>query len=125
VADYERGQPWLQSTVKTGLYPLFGILLAAQGAYSAAEGEAGSILAGATAGSLIGAVYLWPVGFAASSRVSGRWLAVAAGAALAVLAITLVALPSLLPLSTAVFVVAAAGASAIGVAKAIRHVIRR
>ncbi len=123
VADYERGQPWLQSTVKVALYPLFGILLTAQESYSAIDGEAGTILAGATAGSLIGAVYLWPAGLVAS-RVSSKWLAIAAGAALAVLAITLVALPALLPLSTSVFVVAVAGASAIAMAKAVRHIIR-
>src|SRR3712207_4079253 len=27
VAEYERGQPWMQSTVKLALYPLFGILI--------------------------------------------------------------------------------------------------
>ncbi len=61
VADYERKQPWLQSAVKTGLYPLFGILLASEKAFSVApEGEAGALLAGATASSLIGAVYVSP-----------------------------------------------------------------
>ena len=125
VADYERGQPWLQSTVKAALYPLFGILLTAQGTYSAVEGEGGSILAGATAGSLIGAVYLWPAGFAASSKVKSKWLAIAAGAALAALAITLAAVPALLTFSTSAFVIVAAGTSAIMVAKAIRHVHRR
>jgi peptide/nickel transport system substrate-binding protein len=125
VADYERGQPWLQSTVKAALYPLFGILLTAQGAYSAVEGEGGSILAGATAGSLIGAVYLWPAGFAASSKVKSKWLAIAAGAALAALAITLAAVQALLPFSTSAFVIVAAGTSAIMVAKAIRYVYRR
>ncbi|HKU50296.1 MAG TPA: CFI-box-CTERM domain-containing protein, partial [Nitrososphaera sp.] len=33
VADYERGQPWLQSMVKAGLYPLFGILMASERAH--------------------------------------------------------------------------------------------
>jgi peptide/nickel transport system substrate-binding protein len=125
VADYERGQPWLQQTVKTALYPLFGILLTAQGAYSAVEGEGGSILAGATAGSLIGAVYLWPAGFAASSKVRSRWLAIVAGAALAALATTLAAAPALLPFSTSAFVIVAAGTSAIMAAKAIRYVHRQ
>jgi hypothetical protein len=125
VADYERGQPWLQSTVKAALYPLFGILLAAQGAYSALEGEGGSILAGATAGSLIGAVYLWPAGFAASNKISNKWLAIVAGAALVALVITLTAMPALLPFSTSAFVIVAAGTSAIMVAKAFRYVHRR
>ncbi|AFU57226.1 hypothetical protein Ngar_c02780 [Candidatus Nitrososphaera gargensis Ga9.2] len=121
VADYEREQPWLQATVKAGLYPLFGILMVSERAYSAVEGEAGAILAGATASSLIGAVYLWPAGMAAK-RVGYKPLAIIIGAATTVLAITLVALPALLPLSTAVFVVAAAGVSAIAVTKAIRYV---
>ncbi|HEX2556760.1 MAG TPA: CFI-box-CTERM domain-containing protein [Nitrososphaera sp.] len=125
VADYERGQPWLQQTVKTALYPLFGILLTAQGAYSAVEGEGGSILAGATAGSLIGAVYLWPAGFAASSKVRSRWLAIVAGAALTALAVTLAAMPALLPFSTSAFVIVAAGTSAIMAAKTIRYVHRQ
>jgi peptide/nickel transport system substrate-binding protein len=125
VADYERGQPWLQSTVKAALYPLFGILIAAQGAYSAVEGEGGSILAGATASSLIGAVYLWPAGFAASSKVQTRWLAILAAAALAGLAISLAAVPALLPFSTSAFVIVAAGASSIMVVKAIRYLHRQ
>jgi len=123
VADYERGQPWLQSTVKAGLYPLFGILLAAQSAYSAVDGEAGSILAGATASSLIGAVYLWPAGLAMNRKIRSKWLAIVAGAALAALAFTLIALPALLPLSTSAFVVAAAGVTAIAVAKVARYVV--
>ena len=57
-----------QTTVKAGLYPLFGILMTAERAYAVKAGDAGSILAGATASSLIGAVYLWPAGFAVSKR---------------------------------------------------------
>src|SRR5215208_830974 len=69
VAEYERGQPWLQGIVKMALYPLFGILMIAERGYAALGGEAGSVLAGVIASSLIGAVYLWPIGFAASRRV--------------------------------------------------------
>src|SRR5215212_7085639 len=121
IADYERGQPWLQAIVKTALYPLFGILMIAERGYAALGGEVGSILAGAIASSLIGAVYLWPAGFAASRRVDSKFLVIITGAATAVLAATLVVLPAMLPLSTAAFVVAVAGASAIAVAKAIRY----
>jgi hypothetical protein len=122
VADYEREQPWLQAAVKAALYPLFGILLTSESAYSAVGGEAGTILAGATASSLIGAVYLWPAGIAAAKRLGYKLLAIVMGAAMAALAITLIALPALLPLSTVAFVVAVAGVSAILVAKAIMHV---
>ena len=127
VADYEREQPWLQATVKAGLYPLFGILMASESAYSAVGGEAGAVLAGAIASSLIGAVYLWPAGFAASRsrRVDSKLLGIIVAAGAAVLAITLIALPALLPFSTATFVVAAAGVSATAVAKAIRHFARQ
>jgi hypothetical protein len=122
VAEYERGQPWLQGAVKMALYPLFGILLTAENGYGALGGEAGSILAGLIASSLIGAVYLWPVGFAASRKVDSRFLVIIVGAAAAILAATLVALPAMLPFSTATFVVAVAGASAIVVAKSTRYI---
>ena len=124
VADYEREQPWVQATVKTALYPLFGILMAAERVYAAVEGEAGSIFAGAIASSLIGAVYLWPAGFVASrSRrgVDSKILLIIVGAAAAILMIALVFMPALLPISTSAFVIAAAGSSAIMVAKAVRH----
>jgi hypothetical protein len=126
VADYEREQPWLQDIVKTTLYPLFGILMIAERGYAALGGEAGSILAGAIASSLIGAIYLWPLGFAASRRVvDSKFLVIIVGTAAAVLAATLVVLPAMLPFSTATFVVAVAGASAIAVAKTIRYFFRR
>jgi hypothetical protein len=125
VADYERDQPWLQSTVKVALYPLFGILTAAERTHAAVGGEAGAIAAGATASALIGAVYLAPAGYVARNRVSSRLLLIVVGAAAGALAITLVALPALLPISTAAFVVAAAGASAIIMAKAVRTALRK
>ncbi len=125
VADYERGQPWLQAMVKAGLYPLFGILMASERAYSAVDGEAGAILAGATASSLIGAVYLWPAGFPAAKRVGYKPLAITMGAAITLLAITLIAVPALLPLSTAAFVVVVAGTAAIIMARAIRRAVVR
>jgi hypothetical protein len=125
VADYERGEPWLQATVKAGLYPLFGILMTAERAYTTIPGDVGSILAGGTASSLIGAVYLWPAGYAVNKKINNMMmmLIVVAGAALAVLVITLIAIPALLPISTSAFVIAAAGTSAIAIAKAIRYVV--
>jgi peptide/nickel transport system substrate-binding protein len=121
VAEYEGGQPWLQGVVKIALYPLFGILATAEKGYAVLGGEAGSILAGTIASSLIGAVYLWPVGLAASRRVRSISLVVIMGVTAGTMAVTLVAFPTMLPFSTAGFVVAVAGASAIAIAKAIRH----
>jgi hypothetical protein len=113
VAEYERGQPWLQGMVKMALNPLFGILVTAEKGYAVLGGEAGSILAGAIASALIGAVYLWPVGFVACRRVRSRLLVIVVGAAAGVMAVTLVALPAILPFTTAMFTLAVAGASAI------------
>jgi hypothetical protein len=126
VAEYEREQPWLQATVKVALYPLFGILMAAERAYTAVGGgEVGAILAGAISSVLIGAVYLGPIGYVASKsrKVDSKLLATIFGAAAAVLAITLVALNVMLPLGTVSFVIAAAGVSSIAVAKAIKYVV--
>jgi peptide/nickel transport system substrate-binding protein len=124
VADYEREQPWLQSTVKIALYPLFGILTAAERAHAAVGGEAGAIVAGATASALIGAVYLAPAGYVASKKVKGKLLVIVVGSWAAALGITLVALPALLPISTSAFVIAAAGAAAIATAKVVRILFR-
>ena len=125
VAEYERGQPWLQGVVKVTLYPLFGMLMTAEKGYAVLGGEAGSILAGTIASSLIGATYLWPVGFAASRRVRSRLLLIIVGAAAGVMAATLVALPAMLPFTTAMFALAVAGASAIASAKTMRYFFSR
>jgi hypothetical protein len=107
------------------LYPLFGILTAAERAHMVIGGEAGAIMAGATASSLIGAVYLVPVGYVASKKVNNKLLAVIVGVAAAFLVITLLALPALLPLSTSAFVIAAAGVSAIAASKAVRKIVAK
>jgi len=125
VAEYERDQPWLQDTVKTALYPLFGILMTAERGYSTVGGDAGSIVAGAIASSLIGAVYLWPVGFAAYKRVRSIFLVFIVGAVTSAMVATLVVLPAMLPFSTAAFVVVVAGASAIAAAKTVRYFFPR
>jgi peptide/nickel transport system substrate-binding protein len=126
VADYERGQPWLQATVKTAIYPLFGILMASEKAYSAAAGgDLGAVAAGTVASALIGAVYLWPA--ALSTRLQSRFrtaakiaLAVvcAAGALIAIGMATNNAL--LLSISTSLFVLSAASVAAIAVGKLAR-----
>jgi hypothetical protein len=125
VAEYEREQPWLQATVKAALYPLFAILTAAERTHAAVGGgEVGAILAGAISSMLIGGVYLVPMGYVASRsrKVDSKLLAIIFGSA-AVLAIILLALDVLLPLSTVAFVIAAAVASAIAVARAIKYVV--
>jgi hypothetical protein len=124
VADYERQQPWLKATVKAALYPLFGILTVAERSHAAVESEAGAILAGATASALIGVVYLVPAGYFVSKRIDSRLLIVIIGVVAAILAITLVALPVFLPISTSAFVIATAGSSAILAAKALRRLFR-
>jgi peptide/nickel transport system substrate-binding protein len=131
VADYERQQPWLQATVKAALYPLFGILMASEKAYSsAAGGDAGAVAAGAVASTLIGAVYLWPATL--SARLQSRF-GTAAKISLAVMcgAVALIAIGMattaggnapllLLSIGTSLFVLSAASASAIAVGKLAR-----
>ncbi|HEY7508194.1 MAG TPA: CFI-box-CTERM domain-containing protein [Nitrososphaera sp.] len=132
VADYERGQPWLQAAVKAAVYPLFGVLVASEGAFSAAGGgEAGTMVAGALASSLIGAVYVSPVAVAAfrKRQVSPRLLVVAAMTVVGTFAATLVALYTgaapVLSIATSAFVVASAAAAALAVAKAARMLAKR
>jgi hypothetical protein len=123
VADYERDQPWLQQTVKTTIYPLFGILGVSEKTYWAANGgELGSIAAGATASMLIGAVYLAPLAVLAKPihrrlRLDAKTLtvmmAVVAAAGMTLAAATYVGISPLLELSTSMFVIILAGMTAI------------
>jgi peptide/nickel transport system substrate-binding protein len=131
VADYEREQPWLQTTVKTAIYPLFGILGAAERAHFAASGgEVGSIAAGAVASALIGAVYLWPAGLAHPVQKRSRLaikiaLAVLAGTAVVIAAgIAAESVPALV-VGTSLFVLAAASASAVAVGRLAGRAIER
>ena len=106
------------------MYPLFGILAAAERAQATVGGEAGTILAGATASILIGVVYLVPASYAASKRVNSKLLIIIVAAAAAVLAITLVGFQLLLPITTSAFVIAVAGASAVVAAKVLRRAFK-
>jgi peptide/nickel transport system substrate-binding protein len=126
VADYERDQPWLQSTVKAAIYPLFGILLAAERAFAVSGGgEVGTVLAGAVTSSLIGAVYVSPAAAAAmiaSKKMMGKrpvylalYITVAALGAIA-LALTYGSAVAL-QLAASAFVVSAAGATTLAVAR--------
>ena len=130
IAEYEREQPWMQSTVKVALYPLFGILMASERVHVAVGGgEVGAIFAGAISSVLIGAVYLAPVGYVASRykrRVVNKLLAIIVGAATAILAVTVVAaVDVLLPLGTVIFVLAVTGASAIAMARVIKYLVHK
>lgn len=125
VADYEREQPWLQNVVKAGLYPLFGMLMTSERAHSVVGGEAGAIVAGTIASSMIGSVYLLPAGIAASRKVRAKILLVAVGAAASFLMVTLAVVPSALPISASAFVLAIAGSSAIVAAKAVLAIKQR
>jgi hypothetical protein len=128
IAEYEREQPWLQTTVKVVLYPLFGTLMAAEHVYTAVGGgEAGAIFAGAISSMLIGAIYLGPIVYIVTRgvKVESKLLAIIFGAATVGLVITLVTLNVLLPLSTVAFVIAVAGVSSLTVAKAIRYVVHK
>lgn len=68
VAEYERGQPWLQQTVRVAITPLLSILQLSENGYSLLDGESGAIAAGIIASSLIGLVYFSPIAFVIFSR---------------------------------------------------------
>ncbi len=126
VADYERDQPWLQSMVKAGLYPLFGILMLSERAhFGAGGGEAGAIASGSVAGMLIGAVYLWPA--AVSTRVQKRFplatkllITVLTASILLTIVGIVAGNPQLLSISTPMFVVSLAATGAVMVGRLVR-----
>jgi len=66
VADAERTHPLLQETVRTGIYPLLGILQMAKFS-TIGNNNLSVILSGIMASSLIGATYLWPAGLVVKS----------------------------------------------------------
>lgn len=131
VADYERGQPWLQATVKAAIYPLFGILGAAEKTHALASGgEAGAVAAGAVASALIGAVYLWPAGLVRSvqkrsSLVIKIALAVLAAAAVTIAVGIVAASGPALVAGTSLFVLSAASASAMAAGRLASRAIER
>ncbi|MGQ0638575.1 MAG: CFI-box-CTERM domain-containing protein [Nitrososphaerota archaeon] len=73
VADIERNNYFLQESVRGGIMPLLGILQIAK-LSSVGDGEISVLISGIIASSLIGAVYLWPVGLTAKSIRSGTKL---------------------------------------------------
>ncbi|MEM2140353.1 MAG: CFI-box-CTERM domain-containing protein [Nitrososphaera sp.] len=127
VADYEREQPWLQAAVKTAIYPLLGILGVAEKGYSLADGEAGTVLAGFAASTLIGAVYLSPAAVAIRKKAPAKKLAMALAVAL-VASLGMIAAgaalenSTLLMASTALFVLSSMGMGIVAVMRLARTV---
>ena len=78
VADYERESPALQSIVRAGVYPLVGILDLSALAYDVValagmNSEAGIVVAGLTASSLIGLVFFAPIPALLAMTKSWKW----------------------------------------------------
>jgi peptide/nickel transport system substrate-binding protein len=129
VADYEREQPWLQASVKTILYPLFGILNLAEWAHNATSGgEMGAIAAGLVASSMMGAIYLWPA--ALSVRLQNKFsfmvkiLLLLLSAAFALTVVGIVAgSAQLLIVSTSILVLSGASTSAMVCGRLARTII--
>ena len=82
-------------------------------------------MAGATASSLIGATYLLPAGIAVTRRIPAKWIAISIAAAGIFLFVTMVWYQVLLPVSTAAFVVALAGAAALFAARLLLQIFRK
>lgn len=73
VADIERNNPFLQESIRAGITPLLGILQIAK-LSSVGDDEISVLTSGIIASSLIGVVYLWPLGLAAKSIRNGTKL---------------------------------------------------
>ena len=124
VADYEREQPWLQQTVRIGIYPLLGILQTAEKAYAILPGEFGSMSAGLVASSLIGAVYFSPVALSIKQVRRNRLdyriaILIIAAVSVSVIVALLAGNSEALMATTALLVVSTVGISAVYASKAI------
>ena len=93
VADIERDNSFLQESVRAVITPLLGILQIAK-LSSVGDGEISVLTSGIIASSLIGAVYLWPLGLAAKSIRNGTKLKIKYVVVIisAVLALTLISI---------------------------------
>lgn len=132
VADYERQAPWLQSTVKTMIYPLLGILSLSTSVYDSLgfNSELGIVAAGTTASSLVGLLYFAPLGAALSiaSRkrqwnMSRAGLVLACSWAASIIAIALAevtAAEAVMMFGTSLLVLSAISTAVIAVARAFR-----
>jgi hypothetical protein len=132
VADYERGQPWLQNVVRASIYPLLGILDVSTSVYGllAFDGELAIMGAGVTASTLIGFVYFAPAAVALGliSRKK-KWsmakakLALTCALSASVIAIIVAefaSMPEAMMFGTALLVLSAISAVILAVARMIR-----
>jgi hypothetical protein len=124
VADYERGQPWMQAGVRTAIHPLLGILQASEKAYSSIPGEFGAMAAGLIASAMIGAVYFSPIALSIKqvrkSKINYRLAAgIVAIPSAALVASIMAGDPTALMISSSAFVLCIIGISAILSSKAI------
>jgi hypothetical protein len=132
VADYERQAPWLQSIVKTMIYPLLGILSLSTLVYDSLgfNSELGIVAAGTTASSLVGLLYFAPLGAAlgiASRKrqwnMSRAGLVLACSWAASIIAIALAevaAAEAIMMFGTSLLVLSAISTAVIAVARAFR-----
>lgn len=130
VAEYERGQPWMQETVKFLIYPLLGILSAAEKAYSTVPGNYGSLLAGLIASSAIGALYFGPgvvlIPKVRHARLNYRILLAAVGVvSVAVVASSILANPIILMVTTSSFVIVIIAVSSAVFANSVSRLVRK
>ncbi len=132
VADYERQTPWMQSTVRTMIYPLLGILSLSTSVYDSLRfnSELGIVAAGTTASSLVGLLYFAPLGAALgiASRKrqwnmsrAGLVLACSWGTSIAAIALAEVAAAeAVMMFGTSLLVLSTISAAVIAVARAFR-----
>jgi hypothetical protein len=132
IAEYERQAPWLQSTVRTMIYPLLGILALSTSIYDwlGFSSELGIVAAGTVASSLVGLLYFAPLGAALgiASRKrhwnmsrTGIVLACFWGSGIAAIALAEVgAVESIMMFGTSLLVLSAIGTAVIAVARAFR-----
>ena len=132
VADYERQAPWLQSIVRTMIYPLLGILSLSTSVYDSLgfNSELGIVAAGTTASSLVGLLYFAPLGAALgiASRKrqwnmsrAGLVLACSWAASIAAIALAgVAAAEAVMMIGTSLLVLSAISTAVIAVARAFR-----
>jgi peptide/nickel transport system substrate-binding protein len=132
VADYERGQLWLQRIVRASLYPLLGILDFSSFIFQkfAFDSELAIVLAGVTASALIGSIYFVPVsvtiGFVSRSKgwnlsmIKIPLIITASASVFAILIAELIISPEVMMFGTSVLVLSMIASSIVVIAKIIR-----
>lgn len=132
VAEYERDALWLQSTVRSMIYPLLGILAISTSVYDLLgfNSELGIVTAGTAASSLVGLLYFAPLGAALGIASRKRqWNMLRVGlvlvcfwaASIAVIAFAeLAAAEAIMMIGTSLLVLSAISTAVIAVARAFR-----